>query len=243
MPISNEEKQYLQDGVNILFTKTTSKTTALRYIQDDLSLEEILSKLNRFLKKDFVATASANGIITPNSVVYISSSDVPKMQSFVGYQSAATLPEDQQNLVDSLSALSNSLNNLNRTTQAENQILNYEIEALKKSVTHIHRALGIKHNTKNNSHDIKNTTIVTSCKYSQGTYTLRNIIAKAENSRLDMLKASIKCSKWAAKKEDHYLSTTGDISDCGPYIPPEMAYSECLSAIGISAYDTDDPMD
>lgn len=211
MPITAEEKQYLTDGVTVLLKKPVFRNKALGYIQDNLSLSDIVSQLSAYIKKDFVAAASAAGIKTPSAAVAISQSDISQMQTFVGY-TATPLSSDQLNIMDTLKATSERIDCVN--TQAINSL-------------HI---LGA-----NNYKIIDNPKIVISCSFDGKIFSLGDVIAKADASVLGIQKAWFDCNDWATTKGDHYLTATEEVGGCSPLLlEAGTAFAECVKALGVS---------
>jgi hypothetical protein len=88
MALTNEQSIYITDGINALYKSAASRTRAQRCLDPDSDIANVLICLDKYLGgKSFVASASASGILTPTSVMWISNTDISSTQSYVGYTS------------------------------------------------------------------------------------------------------------------------------------------------------------
>jgi len=86
--ISDQEKQYFNAGINAVCKDIDIRIRAANCLNKD-SLADVLSCVN-FWKNAFVASASAAGVVTPNSVALLSSVDITAMQVYTGYMPDAS---------------------------------------------------------------------------------------------------------------------------------------------------------
>ncbi|MCT4634844.1 MAG: hypothetical protein N4A31_01170 [Rickettsiales bacterium] len=293
MPLTSEEITYFNNGINAVLKKETSKNTARSYIQESSSSEEVLAKLEKLIKKDFIATASSKGIPTPGSLISKSSSDLAKIQTFVGYtpppttgKSTTSVDQPGTNMLesvnllsdniadihakdgardaklkshdDSISSMGNDMNSMSQDIEdlkATDKITESELKELDKNIKNVYKILQIsnkaeaaeindidtKANTALNTLGTSSYTIsgepkvIISCKRINKVYELGDVIAQGATSTLGIMKAFLDCATWENKKTiDHYFTTTGDTSGCGPLLPSELVFSECIGALGIA---------
>lgn len=253
MPLTSEENQYFKDGIDALLKKAQSKNTARSYVQDNLSPKEVLDKLTTLMKKDFIAAASAIGLQTPSSLVAMSNSDLAKVQAFVGYTPPSPYnPSDpsleQPNIADTIKTLYNNFDYI----CAEKEKICKKLENQNQSITNIYNILNISSTTEaveihniNTKSDkalellgtppsLENPRIVTRCIFDGKSYKLGNVIAKSDASSFGITTALLACLQWQKTKEDHYLTSTGDVKDCSFLLPPSEILSECMGALGFS---------
>ena len=243
MPLTSEESQYFKDGIDALLKKAQSKNTARSYVQDNLSSKEVLDKLTAFIKKDFVAAASAAGLQTPSSLIAMSDSDLAKVQAFVGYTppSSSHPSEAAPNLLETLTSINGNVETMcervdDHSKDIENiyNILNIsstaeilEIQAINIKAEKALELLGTPP-------AIIELRTVTSCIFDGKSYKLGNVIAKSDASSFGITAALLACLQWQRSREDHYLTSTGDVKDCSFLLPPSEILSECMGALGFS---------
>lgn len=252
MALTNEEITYFNEGIDVLFKKKPSKNKALSYIKKDSSNEEILNKLNKFLKKDFITAASSAGIKTPNSLMPLGSGDVSKVHTFVGCHSDHKVVNNKRNINEAVEDLSEDVDTLKNNYGS----IETKLEEHNQSISNLYNILHISNtaeaveiNTINEKVDtalnilgsssyIANQELKTviSCTRSEGIYKLGDIIAQIKNgSILEKEKAFSDCISWTNnKKIDHYLTPTGDAENCTPLIPAGLILTECLEALDLS---------
>jgi len=91
MAISDQERQYFNTGINQLLNDIDKHTRASA-CPNKAQLIDVISCLDDFLNGNFVAAASAAGILTPNSISeLISTSDTMKIKQSL--QPFANTPE------------------------------------------------------------------------------------------------------------------------------------------------------
>lgn len=206
--LSQAEKIYLNKAIPTVFKKALSRNTAFSYLKDDSQLEVIIKQLDKLLLNgEFIAIASAAGILTPSSAAALSNSDAAQVRSFVGFSEVAK--EENTNLIDSITAINNA--------EASNAAAIAKIADQSGSSRYI----------------ITGAKTVTSCIRDGEAYVLGNLITQGDKSSNGILKTMLDCTYWADLKIDHYLTVTGAASDCGMFIPYGLAYSACVKAAGI----------
>jgi ABC-type proline/glycine betaine transport system ATPase subunit len=87
MAITTEEREYFLEGIRRVFPKTSNANLAKIFVKDGSDTASLIKKLNDITDyvPDFVAEASAKGVVTPESIMDISEADIANMQKYIGF--------------------------------------------------------------------------------------------------------------------------------------------------------------
>lgn len=252
MALTEEEKTYFFSAIDVIFKKVQSKNSAQKWVQDHYSPKEVLEHLKNdcLAGQDFIAYASSYGIKAPDSIMSFGDSDITNIFKFVGYNSSAKLPDNQESLLSLNLKMMDDTKNLDNKNTAEHIEINKKISALSSSLTNLYDIVTNKETVSTEESNISDKAdgfiikagfkTLFSCTYISKVYRLHKKIAEVDDtSILSILKAYSDCSTWSGSREDFYFTNTSNPENCTPLIPDALVFSECINALGISIKETE----
>jgi len=235
MAITIEEREYFLEGINRVFRKTTNVNLAKIFVKDGSDTASIIKNLNDITDyvSDFVAAASAKGVVTSISIMDISEVDIANVQKYVGFD---------YNDVDRYKEFKDAIDEINKfigkgdLSKFEDPMITSCLNELYKSISEIFQILEDVPPSDNGLHKISGESkTLTRCIYSRATkeYSLGEVITIFNPTFSGIEKSTSECFSWSRSKVPHYF-TTGGVEDCSErgYIKEELALTECISALG-----------
>ncbi|MEK6734093.1 MAG: hypothetical protein AABY27_03205 [Pseudomonadota bacterium] len=249
MAITNEQVQYFNDAIQAVFEKRVFRNTALDYIVTNADLNTVLAELNDLLGQDFIATASALGIHTPQSIINKSNSDVSRIHAYTGYTSptygeTSVTQKIAEDVGASVKTIQTQIGDTTYLGLFQTPTIMGGLKELSEGVNEIASITGIDIaiETKNllsnygiAEYEVTSTpkTITRCIPTGNNQFTLGSVVATGDKKLLGIIKAMFDCSAWANEINDHYF-TTGTAEQCSVLIPESRVFTMCLSGLNIN---------
>lgn len=258
MAITSEEREYFLEGIKRVFPKTTNANLARAFVKDGKNAKSIIKSLEDITDYigDFVAEASAKGVLTPKSIIDISIVDIANTQKYIGLDNSELIQSQEsinlKNMIDEVKKLLGTKD----LSDFSDPTITAALVELRKSISDIFQILSIDkggdgHYHSDDVNDIHLSDSVsygvsgepktlTSCSYSRktGIYTLDKVITVSSATSLGLHKSYKDCADWDKEDVAHYFTETDNPEDCAVrgYMDQGLANSECVSALGIVIY-------